>query len=193
LLSSRSLKLAVLGLTLVAGGCDSRGGDGAQPPQGAETDVPEAAADPAQTGGIDRRFAGSPIPAVTVTDPAGRTMDLASLKGTPFVLNLWATWCAPCLAELPTLDALEKSGTIKVIAVSQDMGAGQAKVPAFLRKHDAPTLAPWIEPEGNLAFDFGGNLPITVLYDGEGKEVWRWTGGNEWDSAEARKLLAEAG
>lgn len=192
-LSSRSLKSFVLCAAILAGGCDRQSGAESQPQasQGASEALPGALGAEVITGGLDRSYKGAAIPAVTAKDGKGNALDLASLKGKPFLLNLWATWCAPCIAELPTLDALHKGGTLRVVAVSQDLSAPE-KVAPFLKSHDAPNLEPWIEQAADLSFAYGGNLPITVLFGSDGKEVWRWTGGNEWDSPEAMKLLAEA-
>jgi len=191
LLSSRSLKsiflCPALGAVLLAGGCDRQSTDKAQP---IASQAPSQA-DPALTGGLDRSHKGDPIPAVVAKDPGGKSLDLSTLKGKPFILNLWATWCAPCIAELPTLDKLEQSGSIKVLAVSQDI-SGPEKVAPFLKSHGAPHLDPWIEQKADLSFQYGGNLPITVLFGSDGKEIWRWTGGNEWSSPEAMKLISEA-
>ena len=109
------------------------------------------------------------------------------------LLNLWATWCAPCVAELPTLDALAaQAGGLRVIAVSQDMET--AKVAGFLKNRGISHLDPWLDEKADLSFRLGAaTLPTTVLYDAQGREVWRFAGGNDWAGEEARKLLAEAG
>ena len=117
---------------------------------------------------------------------------LASLRGKPVLLNLWATWCAPCVAELPTLDKLAGKGTIRVLTVSQDQQAG--RVPQFLRDKGGPHLPAWIDAKADLSFHYGGaNLPTTILYDAAGKEVWRFGGGQDWTGPNAAKLLSEAG
>ena len=63
----------------------------------------------------------------------------------------------------------------------------------FLKDKGGANLPAWLDPENDLAIGYGGGvLPTTVLYDAQGKEVWRYVGGNEWDSKEAQALLAEA-
>ncbi|WP_240530075.1 TlpA disulfide reductase family protein [Novosphingobium sp. PC22D] len=188
---SRSLKLAVLGCTLLAGGCD-RGADApAQPQESAAATPPDAPG--AASKKLDRSHKGEPLPRITVKDAEGKTLALPSLKGKPALVNLWATWCAPCIAELPTLDAIAAEGRIAVVTVSQDMGKPE-EVAAFLKAKGGENLPAWLDPENDLAFQYGGGvLPTSVLYDAEGREVWRYVGGNEWDNAEARALLAEAG
>ncbi|HSG57140.1 MAG TPA: redoxin family protein, partial [Paracoccaceae bacterium] len=90
---------------LVAGalaGCDNGAGDAAQ---GGDQVSSETATEQF-TGTIDRTFVGDAIPAVALVDPEGTTLALAETTGTPVLLNLWATWCAPCVAEMPLLDEL---------------------------------------------------------------------------------------
>lgn len=175
---------------ILTGGCDRQAGQTAQPPaDAAATAAPKAEA----TGTIDRSQAGSPLPAVTVTDSAGASLDLASLTGRPVLLNLWATWCAPCVAELPTLDELARtsSDSLVVLAVSQDMQPG--KVAPFLKDRGIQRLHPWLDEKADLSFKLGaGTLPITLLYDAQGRELWRFVGGHDWAGADAAKLIAEA-
>ncbi|MDE2597212.1 MAG: TlpA family protein disulfide reductase [Sphingomonadales bacterium] len=196
LLLSRSLKIAVLGLCCTIAGCDRQSADKAQPQASAQASAngsPAAAGGEALTGSIDRSHKGSDLPAFTFTDPAGKELQLQSLKGKPFLLNLWATWCAPCVTELPTLDRLAASGKVRVLTVSQDMGSTD-KVAAFFAQRQFKALEPWIDAKGDLAFHYNAQtLPTTILYDAAGKEVWRFTGGHDWNSAETAKMLAEAG
>lgn len=136
---------------------------------------------------------GSQLPDFQLKDPAGGELNLASLKGKPALINLWATWCAPCVAELPQLDQLaaENPG-IKVLTVNQDMDKLD-KVAAFLAEKGGAKLEPWINPDNSLTFQFGAaTLPATVYYDASGREVWRIIGPRDWLDAEAKALIAEA-
>ncbi|MFV4741727.1 TlpA family protein disulfide reductase, partial [Mycobacterium tuberculosis] len=64
---------------------------------------------------------------------------------------------------------------------------------AFLRDKRLTHLEPWLDPDNSLAFHFGGGtLPTSVLYDSAGREVWRFTGDNDWSAPAAQTLLAEA-
>jgi thiol-disulfide isomerase/thioredoxin len=185
---SRSLKLAVLGCAALIGGCDRGAEPAAQPKQATAQPAPAAPV----SDKLDRSHAGEPLPDVTVKDAAGESLAMASLKGEPVLVNLWATWCAPCIAELPTLDKIAAGGKLRVVTVSQDMGKPD-EVGTFLKNKGGENLPAWLDPENDLAFGYGGGvLPTTVLYDAQGKEVWRYVGGNEWDSKEAQALLAEA-
>jgi thiol-disulfide isomerase/thioredoxin len=143
------------------------------------------------SGAIDRSHKGSQMPAFAFTDPAGKALQLTSLKGKPLLINLWATWCAPCVAELPMLDRLAGSRKTKVLTVSQDM-AQPEKIAAFLTSRGLKNLEPWLDPENQLNFHYNtGVLPTTVYYDAAGREVWRYVGGHDWSSAETEKMLAE--
>lgn len=188
-LSSRVAIVCLLALT--AAGCDRQS---AAPEQANVAVVsPDEATGSSATAlvGIDRSHKGEAAPTTTFKDAAGKPTTLAAFRGKPVLVNLWATWCGPCVAELPTLEALAKAGTVRVAAISQDTGAA-AKVPAFLKEHGAPTLVPYLDDKMALSLGWNANLPTTILFDATGKEVWRWNGGNVWNSPAAAKLIAEA-
>jgi thiol-disulfide isomerase/thioredoxin len=143
--------------------------------------------------GVDRTHKGTPAPDTNFNDPDGKQTSLAKLSGKPTLVNLWATWCAPCVKELPTLDRLSKDrDDLRVIAISQDDGPHPSVV-AFL-KSKAPDLAPNQDSKMALSGKLGAEvLPTSILFDANGKEVWRYVGDLDWTSPEAAKLLAEAG
>jgi thiol-disulfide isomerase/thioredoxin len=166
-------------------GCDRQSGEAAQP-------QPSEAAGKAQVGTIDRSRKGSEMPDFTFADTAGKTLQLKELRGKPVLINLWATWCAPCVAELPALDRMAQAGVIRVVTISQDMGQTE-KVGAFLKQRGVTRLEPWLDPKSDLAFHYGAMpLPISVLYGSDGREIWRISGPLEWDEPDARKLVTEA-
>ncbi len=147
------------------------------------------------TRGVDRSHAGEAAPDVTFKDPDGGDISMAEFAGTPVLVNLWATWCAPCVKELPTLDALAKShdidGELGVIAVSQDNGPLNS-VKAFLTLHGITSLGAYHDPDMGLSSALGVQvMPTTMLYDKNGREVWRFVGDLDWTNAEAKALLAE--
>ena len=120
---------------------------------------------------------------------------LKAFAGKPTLVNLWASWCAPCVKELPTLDRLAQAegGKLNVVAISQDMGP-HASVVAFLQEHKLGELDAYQDPKMGLSGALGAEvLPTSVLFDANGKEVWRYVGDLDWTSPEAAKLLAEGG
>ncbi len=141
-------------------------------------------------------FAGTAAPKAAFAGADGRDVQLSDFAGRPLLVNIWATWCAPCKVEMPTLDALAalEEGKMSVIAVSQDL-EGRKPVQAFFKTTRLENLEPYNDADNALLSALGGNvnLPTTILYDSNGKEVWRIAGGVEWDDAEMSKLLAEAG
>lgn len=147
-------------------------------------------------GKLDRTHAGAAMPAAQFKDPDGEAVTLdGSRGGRPLLLNLWATWCAPCVVEMPALDALaeREQGRIEVLAVSQDL-EGKAKVDAFFAKHGFKALEPYVDSENALSSELKVmSLPTTIFYGADGKERWRIVGIEAWGSAKAAKLLAEGG
>ena len=181
------LSLCLLGLSLTLTACDRAAEEKAQQPgdQASENKV--------LTGVIDRRFAGDLMPAMNVIDPAGNELNLGALQGQPVLINLWATWCAPCVIEMPMLDNLadELGDELRVLTISQD-SKGAEKVVPFFAKHQFRNLEPWMDPQNALDFGAGSaGLPLVVLYDASGREVFRVAGGYEWDNREAIAQIRE--
>ena len=156
----------------------------------------EVAASPEGVGvkGVHRDHKGEPALAGTFADPDGKPVTLAAFKGKPVLVNLWATWCAPCVKELPTLDRLAAAKSIEVLAVSQDSGPHPSVV-AFLKAHQIGTLKPYQDDKMSLSGAVGPDtvLPTSILIGADGREVWRYVGDLDWTSPEAAKLLLEAG
>lgn len=161
-----------------------------RPPNHGAPSVPEG-----QVKGVDRTHNGTAAPVIRFNDPAGRATSLAAFAGKPTLVNLWASWCAPCVKELPTLDRLARTeaGRINVVAISQD-DAPHASVVAFLQKHGIRSLQSYQDPKMSLSGALDAEvLPTSVLYDANGKEVWRYVGDQDWTSAAASGLLAQGG
>lgn len=135
-----------------------------------------------------------PVPAFGFTDAGGQRLSLDAFKGRTVLLNLWATWCAPCRKEMPSLDRLQaKMGgpEFQVVALSIDRG-GLAPVRAFFGELGLEHLAIYLDPPNasTQALNVVG-IPTTLLIDGEGREVGRATGPAEWDSPEMKALIRQ--
>jgi thiol-disulfide isomerase/thioredoxin len=181
--------LLLIAATMVAG-CDG-GASGRE--AGAGESGGRSAWDKRGTGRLDRSHAGQPAPDVLFQDPAGEPASVADFRGKPVLLNLWATWCGPCVVEMPSLDALAaREGRIQVLALSQDLN-GQEKVDAFFAAREFKKLEPYLDAELSFMNSLGINtLPTTILYDARGREVWRMTGMEDWTGERAAELLREA-
>ena len=144
--------------------------------------------------GLIRDKAGQAAPDVELRNADDDPASLAEVEGKPLLVNIWATWCAPCVKELPTLQAVAaRAGAPRVIAVSQDM-APRGSVDAFLDKNKLADLEVWHDPKMALSSATGAEvLPTTILYDAKGREIWRYVGDFDWTGEEAARLLADAG
>ncbi len=132
-------------------------------------------------------------PDTAITGPDGRPLRLADLRGKVLVVNFWATWCAPCVAEMPTLAKLQaryKDRPLQVVAVSLDRPEDEPDAKAFIAAR--PPLTFYHDPKYALAFALDprpAGLPTTVLYDRQGLERARMSGGADWSSPQAQAVM----
>jgi thiol-disulfide isomerase/thioredoxin len=179
-------------LPLLLAGC----GDG--PRQDPAADQPgwsgPRTAEVMPAGRLDRSHAGTPAPGAWFKDPHDDPASFEDFRGKPLLVNLWATWCAPCVAEMPTLDALagREGDRLRVLALSEDLD-GRAKVETFFAARDFANLEPYLDPQLEIMAALGvSTLPTTILYDSAGRELWRVTGIEDWESERAAALIGEA-
>ncbi len=153
--------------------------------------------------GLDKLVVhGSPreVPEFSFIDGAGETRMLADWSGKLLLVNIWATWCAPCKEEMPALDRLEaKLGgeNFAVLPISVDRG-GLQKPRGFLEEINADNLPLLLDETARLNFKLEVmGLPATLIIDEQGREIARMIGPAEWDSPEAiarlRQLMAAEG
>ena len=126
----------------------------------------------------------------------GKAVTLERFHGKAVLVNFWATWCAPCLKELPSLDALERdlSGRkFEVVAIAADP-RGPEVAREFLDRLNIEHLKLYADPTLQFAFAIGGAdvLPVSILYDANGREIGRMVGEADWASPEARRLVESA-
>lgn len=134
-------------------------------------------------------------PDLVFLDGDGEELTLEAFRGQVILVNVWAVWCTPCVHELPSLDRLEAdlgSERFKVVAVTLDRDLADSR--RFFAEHDIEALDLYQDRSTAIAHLIGadGKVPITVLYDPEGRELARLAGGAEWDSREAKALIEAA-
>lgn len=137
----------------------------------------------------------TPVPATAFTDPDGGAHSLADYKGKVVLLNFWATWCAPCREEMPSLDRLQAEmgdDDFQVVAIA----AGHNPPPAvkkFLTEENIRNLPVRLDPRQALAREMGVmGMPVTILIDRDGNEIARLIGGADWSSDAARTVVTQA-
>lgn len=136
-----------------------------------------------------------PLPELAFLDGAGAERSLKDWEGRVVLLNLWATWCAPCRKEMPALDRLQQalgSDRFEVVALSVDRG-GVEKSQQFLDQIKVEALRLYVDPSARATSQLKAvGLPATLLIDAQGREIGRLTGPAEWDSEDAKRLIQAA-
>ena len=130
---------------------------------------------------------------IEFTDPDGGTHRLSDWRGKHILVNFWATWCAPCRAEMPALDALQaefggETFEVVTIATGRNVLAGLYR---FFEETGVQNLPILLDPKQALARELGVfGLPTTLVVDAQGREIARLRGDAEWHSDSARAIVA---
>ena len=136
------------------------------------------------------------LPPIGITDATGAAKTLADFAGKPALLNLWATWCTPCVAEMPDLDRLAKvlAGEWAVLPLSSDR-SGAPVVQAFYTSHDIAHLPVLLDRNGEVMHSLAvRGIPTTIVVGADGRERGRLEGAVEWTAPESiSKLRAMVG
>lgn len=136
-----------------------------------------------------------PMPSsdVAFVSEDGSDMTLADYQGKHVVLNFWATWCAPCRAEMPHLAELQdafQGDTFEVVTIATGRNPKPA-MKAFFDEIDVDNLPLHTDARSNLARSMGVlGLPVTVILDPEGNEIARLQGDADWNSDSAKAIIA---
>jgi thiol-disulfide isomerase/thioredoxin len=137
-----------------------------------------------------------PLPPLTFQDASGKDKTLADFHGSVVLLNLWATWCPPCIREMPALNALQQrlgSDDFKVVAISQDRG-GAAVAGKWLSSNGFTALPLYLDPTASVGRTLESpGLPVTLLIDRQGRELARLYGPADWDSDDMIAKLRQLG
>jgi thiol-disulfide isomerase/thioredoxin len=133
-----------------------------------------------------------PVPETAFVDSRGRSTTLGDFKGRVVLLNFWATWCGPCIREMPSLERLQAAlggEDFTVLALSEDF-QGWDVISAFVARHGLATLPVFrdIDMKASKAFRIPG-LPTSILIDRQGRQVGRLRGTTEWDSEQSLRLI----
>ena len=157
--------------------------------------TPAPAASAASSGdmaALTKAYAGTPEPPTSIIDADGKSLTLAAFKGRPILVNLWATWCAPCRKEMPSLAKLKAAygDKLTIIPVSMDKAPDREKARAFI---GANAPLPFYQDEA-LAMPYDikppvEGFPTTVLFDAQGREVARVAMDHDWNSPAAHQSV----
>ena len=125
-------------------------------------------------------------------DASGQEVSLAAFRGKVVMLNFWASWCSPCLRELPSINRLQArlgGDQFTVVALNVDRG-GKSVASRYTRRLKLDKLALYVDQDNNAAKSMKlQNMPTTIIFDSKGREVGRLVGAAEWDTEEAVNLL----
>ena len=132
-----------------------------------------------------------PAPELSFASRGGEMRHLADFRGKVLLVNLWATWCGPCVREMPSLERLQADlgDRLMVLAISEDRGGAHVVEP-FIAEHGLKHLAIYLDEDSaaQSAFHLRG-LPTTFLVDANGRIRAMLEGGAEWDSPKIRALV----
>ncbi|MGJ0452534.1 MAG: thiol:disulfide interchange protein TlpA [Methylocystis sp.] len=140
-----------------------------------------------------------PMPDYAFDGPDGAPVSLGSFKGKTALLNIWATWCVPCRAEMPALDRLQEAfagQNFQVVAVNVDTTRLE-RAKAFLAETGVKSLTYYGDPKANLFYEMKQSgkalgLPTTLLIGPDGCQIGLMNGPAAWDSADAKALISRA-
>jgi thiol-disulfide isomerase/thioredoxin len=154
-----------------------------------------AGANPLLTGAMTTFVLKQPaaeLPDIRFLNGEGKDVSLSSFAGKVVLLNLWATWCAPCREEMPALARLQQqlgSDKFQVVALAVDK-AGLEGARKFLKDNNIDGLALYADPTARVGTELKViGMPTTLLMDAQGREIGRLIGPAAWDSPEAKRLI----
>jgi thiol-disulfide isomerase/thioredoxin len=155
---------------------------------------PRAESLPPLTEGLEKLNPPLDPPDGVFVTQDGASHHLADFKGRGMVVNLWATWCMPCVAEMPSLQTLSVAlapQDIAVLPLSSDRGGADA-VAAWYQQHNITALPVLIDPKGAMARAFKARgIPTTIIINTSNQVVARLEGAADWASPQAQTLIRQ--
>lgn len=160
--------------------------------------LPESRTTIVVRGGFESTGRPEPAPDISFSDAVGNSLTFRDFRGKVLLVNLWATWCAPCVKEMPSLDRLERAlggDRFQVVALSVDR-EGLEKVQPFFAQLGIRDLGIFLDPPGQALRAFRAlGLPTSYLIDADGRVLGSFAGAKEWDSdasiAELRRYIGD--
>lgn len=133
------------------------------------------------------------VPDVTLRNTDDQTLELSALRGHYVLLSFWATWCGPCIEEMPSLNTLQDDlgdSTFQVLPVSIEGRFRMAKIDWFMRTYNLRKLSVYAldQKDDQRRFNIHA-IPQTILIDPQGRELWRALGPVDWNSDAARRMI----
>ena len=193
-IAALSALAAFAAVYVIVGRPDNEGGADLSPAK-SESGAPVSEANKLSTGTMTTFVFKEPpalLPEVQFVNADGKPVSLKDWRGKVVLLNLWATWCAPCRGEMPALHRLQSalgSDKFEVVALAIDK-SGLAGARKFLDETKAQKLKLYADPTARLGNEFKVvGMPTSILIDKEGHEVGRLIGPAEWDTPEAKRLI----
>lgn len=132
------------------------------------------------------------LPKIPILGPDGKKTTLESFQGKPLLVNLWATWCAPCIVELPSLHRFQEhyAGQLQVVGIALELGSSHKDIKDFLEKRDIGDFAAYLDPDGSFAAGLSlRGIPTSYLIASDGRILYSFEGEADWTSVQTKEFF----
>lgn len=141
---------------------------------------------------MDKAMEPKRLPDEVFLNKDGKAVRIADFAGRPTLVNLWATWCAPCVVELPSLQKFSEhyAGKLNVISIALEQGKEPARIVSFLKNRQVGDFAAYVDQSGDFAKNLGlRGIPTSFLIGSDGLILYRFEGDADWTSAESQAFF----